>query len=157
MNIRRLFMNIQAQHDNAGTKMVVALDTAKAFDSVEWVYLWECLRCYGFGPNFIKWVQLPYQTPKARVFVNGWLSDQISLERGTGQGCPLSPLPYALAAEPLAIAIRTSPDVIGLRRGDSWEKLRLYADDTVLYLADQGPSLQAALTNIETMGKYSGL
>lgn len=57
-------------------RVVVALDTAKAFD------------CYGFGPNFIKWVQLLYQTPKARVFVNGWLSDQISLERGTRQDAP---------------------------------------------------------------------
>lgn len=75
MNIRRLFMKIQAQHGNAGTRVVVALDTAKAFDSVEWVYLWEYLRSYGFGPNFIKWVQLPYQTPKVQVFVKGWLSD----------------------------------------------------------------------------------
>lgn len=57
-----------------------ALDTAKAFDSVEWLYLWECLRCYEFGPNFFKWGQLLYQTPKARIFVNSWLSDQISLE-----------------------------------------------------------------------------
>lgn len=157
MNIRWLFMNVQAQHDNAGTRVVVALDTAKALNSFEWLYLLECLSSYGFGPNFIKWVQLLYQTPKARVFVNGWLSDQISLARGTRQGCPLSPLLYALAAEPLAIAIRASSNVIGLRWGDSWEKIGLYADDTVLYLADQGPSLQAALTIIETMGKYSGL
>lgn len=91
------------------------------------------------------------------MFVNGWLSEQISLERGTRQGCPLSPLLYALAAEPLAIAITASPDVIGLRRGDSWEKIGLYADDTILYLADQGPSLQAALSIIEKMGKYSDL
>lgn len=50
--------------------MVVALDTAKAFDCMEWLYLWECLRCCGFGPNFIKWVQILYQTPKARIFIN---------------------------------------------------------------------------------------
>lgn len=91
------------------------------------------------------------------MFVNGWLSDQISLERGTRQGCPLSPLLYALAAEPLAIAIRANPDIIGLKRGDSWEKIGLYADDTILYLADQGPSLQTALSIIETVGKYSCL
>lgn len=71
MNIRRLYMNIQAQHDNSGTKVIVALDTAKAFDSVEWPSLWECLHNYGFGPHFIEWVKLLYQTPKARIFVNG--------------------------------------------------------------------------------------
>lgn len=125
MNIRRLFMNIQAQHDNSGTRVVVALNTAKAFDSVEWQYLWECLQ--GFGPNFIKWVQLLYQSPKARIFVNSWISDQFPLERGMLQGCPLFPLLYALAAEPLAIAIRAAPNVAGLL-----EKIGLYADDTIL-------------------------
>lgn len=108
--------HIQAQHDNFVTRVVVALDTAKA---LEWPYLWECLRGHGIGPNFIKWVQLLYQSPKARVFVNGWLSDQFPLER-----CPLSPLLYALAAEPLAIAIRVACDVDGLRLGTSLEKNR---------------------------------
>lgn len=157
MNIRRLYMNIQAQHDNSGTRVVVALDTAKAFDSVEWPYLWECLHNYGFCPHFIKWVQLLYQTPKAKIFVNSWLSGQFPLERDTRQGCPLSPLLNALAAEPLAIAIRADPDIVGLRRGPTVEKIGLYADDTILYLADQGPSLQAALKIIAKMRSYSGL
>lgn len=91
MNIRRLYMNIQAQHDNSGTRVVVALDTAKAFDSIEWPYLWECLHNYGFDPQFMQWVKLLHQTPKARVFVNGWFSEQFPLGRATRQGCPLSP------------------------------------------------------------------
>lgn len=157
MNVRRLFMNIQARHDNRGTRVVVALDTAKAFDSVEWQFLWECLREFGFRQNFIKWVQILYQTPKARVFVNGWLSEQFPLERGTRQGCPLSPLLYALAAEPLAIAIRAKTEIVGLRVDNYTEKIGLYADDTILYLADQGPSLQTALRIIEQMGSFSGL
>lgn len=138
-------MNIQAEHDNSITRVVVALDTAKAFDSVVWQYLWECLHGFGFGPNFIKWLQLLYQTPKAWMFVNRWLSDQIS------------PLLYALAAEPLAMAIRTEPNIAGLRQGSSLEKIGLYVDDTMLYLADQGPSLQAVLEIIERLGKFSGL
>lgn len=38
-----------------------------------------------------------------------------------------------------------------------WKKIGLYADDTILYLADQGPSLQAALGIIEKMESFSGL
>lgn len=150
-------MNIQAEHDNSITRVVVALDTAKAFDSVVWQYLWECLHGFGFGPNFIKWLQLLYQTPKAWMFVNRWLSDQFPFERGTCQGCPISPLLYALAAEPLAMAIRTEPNIAGLRQGSSLEKIGLYVDDTMLYLADQEPSLQAVLEIIERLGKFSGL
>lgn len=156
-NLRRLFINLQATHDNVGSRVIVALDTAKAFDSVEWGYLWSCLIRFGFGPKFIKWVQLLYQSPSARVLANGWPSEQFSLFRGTRQGCPLSPLLYALAAEPLAIAIRAHPEVKGLRRGDVTEKISTYADDTLLYLDDSENSLPLTLDLIERFGTFSGL
>lgn len=157
MNLRRLYMNIQATHENIGDRAVVALDAAKAFDSVEWGYLWECLRRFGFGPRFIKWVQLLYFSPEARVLVNGKTSDSFSLELETRQGCPLCPLLYALAVEPLAISLRTHPGVRCLRMGNLVETVSLYADDMLLYLEDTCPSLQAALQTIEDFGKHSGL
>lgn len=49
-------MNIQAGHDELGSRVLVSLDAAKVFNSVEWEYLWECLARFGFGPNFIKWI-----------------------------------------------------------------------------------------------------
>lgn len=121
-NLRRLYINLQALHDRAGSRVIVALDTAKAFDSVEWRYLWKCLECYGFGPKIIKWIQLLYQDPQAKVVANGWPSPVFGLSRGTRQGCPLSPLLYALAAEPLAISIRENPEIRGLGVGDLIEK-----------------------------------
>lgn len=156
-NLRKLFINLQATHENIGTRVVVTLDTAKAFDSVEWKYLWGCLERYGFGPNFIKWVQLLYQKPTARVVANGWLSQQFDLGRGTRQGCPLSTLLYALAAEPLAISVRADSEIVGLKLGSLIEKISMYADDTLLYLADPGHSLHNALQTIERFGKFSGL
>lgn len=53
-NLCRLFINLQAPYDNTGTRVVFALDTAKAFESVEWCYLWKCLECYGYGPKCIQ-------------------------------------------------------------------------------------------------------
>lgn len=47
MNIRLLFINIQALHVEIGT----CVDAAKAW---EWGFLWECHSNYGFSPNFIK-------------------------------------------------------------------------------------------------------
>lgn len=156
-SIRRLYTNIQAVHDNIGTRVVVSLDAAKAFDSVEWPYLWATLEAFGFGADFIGWVKLLYHAPKARVSVNGWLSDEFSLYRGTRQGCPLSPLLYALSVEPLAQCIRSDPVIDGLRLGSFEERIGLYADDMILYLADPGVSLDRALSLIEGFGAHSGL
>lgn len=156
-NLRRLFMNLQATHDNVGSRVVVSLDAPKAFDSVEWSYLWECLHRFGFGPSFIRWLQLLYQAPTARIHVNGKTSNPFSLSRGTHQGCPISPMLYALAVEPLAIALRTHPDLRGLRMGQVTEVISLYVDDMLLYLEDAGPSLTIALHLIQQFGTFSGL
>lgn len=38
--------------------MVVSLDMAKAFDSVDWGYIKVVLECMGFGSHYCKWVSL---------------------------------------------------------------------------------------------------
>lgn len=76
-------MNLQSQHADVGSRVVVSLDAAKAFDSVEWSYLWECLHRFGFGPKCIKWLQLLYQAPMARIQVNSRVSTSFPLTRGT--------------------------------------------------------------------------
>lgn len=88
---------------------------------------------------------------------NGYPSQIFDLNRGTRQGCPLSPLLYALAAEPLAVSIRANPEIRGLTVRHLTENISLYADDTLLYLADSGPSLHNALQTIEGFGTFSGL
>uniref|UniRef100_A0A803JF55 Reverse transcriptase domain-containing protein n=1 Tax=Xenopus tropicalis TaxID=8364 RepID=A0A803JF55_XENTR len=110
-----------------------------------------------FGPTFIKWIKLMYKEPKATIRVNGILSPTISLTRGTRQGCPLSPLLFALAIEPMAIAIRHSQQVKGLVYKTIEEKISLYADDTLLYLADPHNSFTSAIQIVKRFGRFSGL
>ncbi|KAM9320225.1 LOW QUALITY PROTEIN: X-linked retinitis pigmentosa GTPase regulator [Gastrophryne carolinensis] len=69
INLRRLFSNLQIRHDNAGSRVVISLDNEKAFDSVEWPYLWAVLAKFGLPPTYIKYIQLLYKNPKARVRV----------------------------------------------------------------------------------------
>ncbi len=54
---------------------IISLDFEKAFDRVEHGYLFEVLRSFGFGENFIKWIKILYKGAltkiKCNVFFNG--------------------------------------------------------------------------------------
>lgn len=157
VNLRRLYTNIHAQHHNTGTRTIASLDIEKAFDTVEWPFLSETLRRMGFPLLFIQWLQVLYKCPTSSVRLGGGLSAPFRLTRGTQQGCPLSPALFALAIEPVAEALRTSPHIKGLRIGLLEERLALYADDMLLFLNDAGPSLQGVLNVLDTFAGVTGL
>lgn len=137
--------------------MVASLDAEKAIDSVEWGYLWRVLSRFGFGPIFLTWIQMLYAQPRARIRTGGTLSEPFLLERGTRQGCPLCPALFALALEPLTAHIRSDRAIKGIKVGPLEEKLSLYADDSLLYLADASESLRAALSQFDTFSRFSGV
>lgn len=60
----------------------------------------------------------------------------------------LSPLLFALALEPLAVAICNSPEIVGIQRSTDEDKIALYADDTLLFLGDTSSSLSAVMSLI---------
>lgn len=84
---------------------------------MEWPYLFYSLERFGLGHNFIRWVCLLYSVPLATVVTNGHRSDNFPLLCGTRQGCPLSPLLFAIAIEPLAQALKEGEAVSGVSVG----------------------------------------
>lgn len=62
----------------------------------------RCVAEMGFGHHFYILVSSLYSGPTAHVKYAGFQSPPFSTFRGTRQGCPLYPLLFALAIEPLA-------------------------------------------------------
>ena len=154
-NIRRLF-NIIYSPSNTVPECVLSLDAEKAFDRVEWTYLFTVLQKFDLGPCFINWVKLLYSSPTASVLTNSQKSQPFNLQRGTRQGCPLSPLLFNLALEPLAIALRNSPDISGIWRRGVEHKVSLYADDLLVFMSNPATSLPPTLSLLTQFSQFSG-
>ena len=93
------------------------LDFEKAFDSIEWNFLFKVLNLFNFGPDFKNWVQTFYCNITSCVTNNGFASDFFNLERGVRQGCPLSGMLFVLGIEILALAIIQNPKIEGIAVG----------------------------------------
>ena len=63
--------------------VALSLDAEKAFDRVEFAYLFQSLEKFGLETSFIYWVWLLYHNPKASVVTNGKQSTAFQLHRGT--------------------------------------------------------------------------
>lgn len=106
MNLRRL-LQVQGGADINSEAVVISLEAKKAFDySLAWSFLFATLRNFGFGESFFACIKLLYTNPTARVMINDVCSRPFQLHRGTRQGCPRSPLFFALGIEPLAAQLR---------------------------------------------------
>ena len=66
---------------------LVNLDKEKAFDRVDWDFLFGLLHHYGFGDNFIRWVRLLYTNISSCIICNGDLIQFLFDPRvGCGRG-----------------------------------------------------------------------
>ena len=116
--------------------LLIFIAFEKAFDSVEWKFLINCLEAFNFGSNFLRWVKLFDKNIKSCIMNNGTSSNFFVLERGVRQGDPLSPYLFIVVVETLAIAIRQNAAIRGIVSGKEETKLLQYADDTTAVLAD---------------------
>ena len=143
------------KHEN-DQGMIFFLDFEKAFDSLEWDYLFRVLEEMHFGPSFRNWVHTFYHNIPSCIVNNGHASEFIPLKRGVRQGCPLSGMLFILAVEPLAIQIRTSKSIKGLKNGNKEYKVSLYADDTTTFIHDDSSAV-ALFALLDRFSTLSGL
>ena len=132
-------------------------DFSKAFDSLEWKFLFRTLDFFNFGPSFKQWIQTIYEQPECKIKNNGHLSEQFPVSRGIRQGCPISALLFVLSFEILGIQIRQQTNLHWLDFGfPNKIKTVQYADDCIMFLNNKNEPY-TALHVLRSYGEISGL
>ena len=58
--------------------LILFLDFEKAFDSLEWNFIDEVLKKFGFSDKFIKYINTIYNKPFACIKINGYLTERFN-------------------------------------------------------------------------------
>jgi hypothetical protein len=116
--------------------VLLLLDFEKAFDRIEWGFLFEALANIGFCSQWIHWLRSMYRSASSAIKLNGVIGNNFPLARSMRQGCPLAPYLFILATDVLGHMLDDQNfgiECLYLSRGGCVRD-QTFADDTALYL-----------------------
>ena len=136
--------------------VLMLIDFEKAFNTVNHNFMISVLQKFNFGLSFINWVRTFYNGISSCVMNNQITSKYFEVKRSVRQGDPLSPYLFILVVEILAINIRESKQIKGIKISNREIKLTQYGDDTTAIMKDQN-SAELFLELTKQFSKCSGL
>lgn len=130
-NIRLIYDLINYLNVKSLPGLLLSVDFEKAFDSLNWSFMFKVLKAYGFGDGICRWIETFYKDIKSTVIVNGQITQWFKIERGCRQGDPISPYLFILCVEILGIMIREEKAIKGIEINGTEHKILQFADDDV--------------------------
>ena len=85
--------------------MVCKLDIEKAYDSINWEFLYLVMGRMGFGSRWLSWIKWCISTASFSVFINGSPAGFFPSSKRLRQGDPLSPYLFIIGMEALSCLI----------------------------------------------------
>ena len=148
-NIRLLSGIIDYADENDISGILFFADFEKTSDTIEHNFINRALKCFKFGNNIIRWIDVFYKDISSCVINNGHASTFLDISRGVRQGCPLSPYLFVICIESVLVtSIRNDSSLRGISIIDTDVnkeiKVSLYADDITLLLAGNETALRKA-------------
>ena len=85
--------------------MAIKIDLEKAYDRLEWSFVYKILHAFHFPQNIIKPIMSYVSSTSISILVNGGKLDSFAPSHGIRQGDPLSPYLFILCMEYLSYLI----------------------------------------------------
>lgn len=140
--------------------LILKLDMAKAYDRIQWRFLFRVLELRGFPPPLLDMIRRCISLCGFSVLVNGQLSGFFQSTRGLRQGDPLWPTLFVLAADYLSrgldILFDRFPTMQYNTRGGFSVSHLAYADDIMIFTTAYRQGLEHLRNFLEEYCQTSG-
>lgn len=153
---------VQGYHKIGGPKRItLKVDIAKAFDTIRWKFIFQCLRSLSVPEVFLRWLHACVCTISYSLGFNGAIYGYFKGTRGLRQGDPLSPYLFVLAMNCLSLMLNKAArnGVFGYHAKCQRTALtHLYiADDLLIFYDGSTSSVNAILDILKDFELRSGL
>ena len=153
-NIYNLIETIQDSKTNKKSLGLCYLDLNKCYDSIEHWVIEYILNLYGINSEFTELITNIYSNNNTSIITGHGETENISINRGVKQGCPMSPLIFLIIINPLLWWIEERCTGYNISNLDI--KLLAFCDD--LILISQNPhDLQRMINFISKYNYFCGL
>ena len=145
MDVDGGMMEVALECESGGALFV---DFSAAFPSISHEYLKKVLRALSLPAHFLRYVEVLYHGVTCELVVCSRRLPGFAATAGIRQGCPLSPLLFAVVGD---LWLRR------LRRAVPTSVVRAYADDIAILFRDLVPGLRAVMPVFLELAAVAGL
>lgn len=140
---------------------MLKVDIAKAFDTISWSFILNCLAGIGVPNRFIRWIESCITTPTFTVGYNGRVHGYFKGKRRLRQGDPLSPYLFVIAMNCLSTLLNEGAMEGRFNYHDKCASTKLthlcFADDLLIFTDGSANAVNAVLEILEEFKTMSGL
>ena len=136
--------------------LLVTVDIEKAFDSVNHYFLLHILWKFGFGIDFVSWIETILNNQEFCIINGGKSTKYFKLVRGAQQGDPISAYLFIFVLEIFFIFVKNNSKVKDLNIFKHEFLYTGYADDTTFFLKHR-KSIIELMNELNTFSNFSGL